>query len=181
MKKLRLKKPVLKAMVRLYLVFGVVLALFIIAYNIKFVRVHILSPFTAVVTYCASLVMNLFGAGSSVGGSASHTLSTAEYSLNIVDGCNGIDATAILVSGVIAYPSRLKDKMWGVLFGFAAIFVFNLGRVISLFYLGQYYPDVFEGFHVYVWQVLIIVWAIFVWDFWSRKIQKKPEAAAKAA
>ena len=114
--------------------------------------------------------MNLFGAGSNVMGTI---LSTSSYSINIVDGCNGIYATAILLSGILAYPSGIKDKLWGVLLGTAAVFLLNLGRVISLFYLGQYYPDIFNEVHVYVWQPIIILWAIIVWDFWSRRIKSK--------
>jgi len=114
--------------------------------------------------------MNLFGAQSAVSGTV---LSTPAYSIDIVDGCNGIYATAILISGVIAYPSNYRAKLWGVGLGILAIFILNLARVISLFYLGQYYQNIFNEVHVYVWQPLIILWAILVWDFWSRKVRSE--------
>jgi exosortase/archaeosortase family protein len=74
---------------------------------------------------------------------------------------------------VLGYRGRISYKVWGVLLGVVAIFLFNQGRVISLFYLGQHYPNVFEEVHVYVWQPLIIIWAIFVWDFWARQVDRK--------
>jgi exosortase H (IPTLxxWG-CTERM-specific) len=171
-RRIKIDKQTLRALLRLYLTFGAVLAIFIIAFYLKPVRHHVISPFTAFVAFCSGLVMNLFGAGSSVAGTI---LSTPNYSINVVDGCNGIYATAILISGILAYPSKMKDKLWGVLFGTMAIFVLNLGRVISLFYLGQHYPDIFNEAHVYVWQPIIIVWAIFIWDFWSRKVKNQVE------
>jgi exosortase H (IPTLxxWG-CTERM-specific) len=177
-KKFKLNKPVLKALARLYFTFGVILLFFVIAFSTNAVHEAVVVPFTSLVAAASGVMMNLFGAGASVFG---NHLSTAGYSINVVDGCNGIYATAILISGVIAYPSRLIQKAWGIALGFLAVFILNLGRVISLFYLGQYYPDIFNEVHVYVWQPIIILWAIFVWDFWSRQIEgrKKGHAAAR--
>ncbi len=100
-------------------------------------------------------------------------LSTGQFGINVVDGCNGIYATAILLSGVIAYPARLTHKMLGVLFGFVAIFALNLVRVISLLYLGRSYPDIFKEIHIFVWQPIIILWAIYIWYLWWNRIEGK--------
>jgi exosortase/archaeosortase family protein len=99
---------------------------------------------------------------------------TSEHAINVVDGCNALYPTAVLLAGVLGYKSRLRHKLWGVIGGVIAIFILNQVRVISLFYLGQNYPGIFEEVHVYVWQPLIIVWAIFVWDFWARRV-KEPQ------
>ena len=157
--------PVIKSLIRLYVAFCGLILLFVIAFHIPAFHHAVVVPFTYFVAKCCSILMNIFGANSYV---VENTLSTSKYSINVVDGCNGIYATAILISGVIAFPSRLNHKLAGVLLGVAAIFVVNLIRVISLFYMGQHYPDIFEEVHVYVWQPIIILWAIFVWDFWSR-------------
>ncbi|MEW5925568.1 MAG: exosortase H [Candidatus Zixiibacteriota bacterium] len=168
-KKRKIDRAVLSSLLRLYLKFGLVLLIFIIAFFLKPVRERIIAPFTSFVALCSSLLMNLFGADSFV---HQTFLSTSEYSINVVDGCNGIYATAILISGILAYPSTIKEKVYGVLLGTLAVFILNLGRVISLFYLGKAYPDIFEEVHIYVWHPIIILWAIFIWDFWSRKIKK---------
>ncbi|MDH3892411.1 MAG: exosortase H [candidate division Zixibacteria bacterium] len=167
------KRALIKTLLRLYLAFGGVLLLFVVAFNFEAVQMAVVVPFTGLVTAASSLVMNIFGAGARVMG---NSLMTSDYSINVVDGCNGIYATAILVSGIIAYPSRLKAKAWGIPVGVAAVFVLNLGRVISLFYLGRSYPNIFNEVHVYVWQPIIILWAIFVWHFWSRWAAEKETA-----
>lgn len=167
--KVKIDRSTLSALFKLYLKFGAILLVFIIAFFLEPVREYVISPFTSFVALCSSLIMNIFGAGSFV---KQTFLSTSGYSINVVDGCNGIYATAILVSGVLAYPSSTKEKLYGVALGTLAIFFMNLGRVISLFYLGQSYPDIFEEVHIYVWHPIIILWAIFIWDFWSRKIKK---------
>lgn len=162
------KTPVIKALIRLYVSFGGAILFFIIAFQFNFVHENVIVPFTSIVAGCSSILMNLFGASSNVTG---NTLSTSDFSINVVDGCNGIYATAILISGVVAYPSKLSQKAIGVLLGFTAVFLMNLVRVISLFYMGLHFPDIFQEVHVYVWQPIIIIWAIIVWDFWSKKIE----------
>lgn len=173
MKQRRFNKPALKAIARLYLAFGGILLVFVIIFHIDAFHESVVVPFTALVAGASKIAMNIFGAGAQVNNCV---LSTAAYSINIVDGCNGIYATAILISGVLAYPSRWSHKLWGIVLGVIAIFILNLGRVISLFYLGRYYPDIFEEAHVYVWQPIIIIWAIVVWDFWARQSEKAKEA-----
>ena len=168
--KSKIKKPVIKSLIRLYLSFGGMIILFVIAFHIQAVHNNVVVPFTSFVASCCGLLMNIFGAGSDVSG---NNLFTVNFRINVVDGCNGIYATAILLSGIIAYPSKIKHKLYGIVLGVLAIFILNLIRVISLFYLGQYFPDIFQEVHVYVWQPIIILWAIFIWDFWSRKIAAK--------
>ena len=96
-KRLALNKPVLKTLARLYLAFGAILLFFVIAFHTGAVHHAIVVPFTSLVAAASGLMMNLFGAGAHVYG---NHLSTARYSINVVDGCNGIYATAILISGV---------------------------------------------------------------------------------
>ncbi len=174
MKKKRINKQALKTIARLYLTFGGILLIFVILFNIDAVQKNVVVPFTAIVAGASMILMNIFGAGAGV---HNCILSTSAYTVNIVDGCNGIYATAILISGVLAYPSKWSHKLWGIGLGISAVFILNLVRVISLFYLGQYYPDIFEEAHVYAWQPIIIIWAIFVWDFWARQSEKRKKVS----
>jgi exosortase H (IPTLxxWG-CTERM-specific) len=166
------RRPVIKSLVRLYISFGAIMILFIIVFNTKTFYWNANVPFTSFIAFTSGLVINLFGGTSSVNGT---NLSTSQFSINVVDGCNGLYATAILISGVIAYPSKIIHKLLGVFIGFIAIFALNLVRVISLLYLGQYYPDVFKEAHIFVWQPIIILWAIFIWYIWWNKIEGKKE------
>jgi exosortase H (IPTLxxWG-CTERM-specific) len=175
-KKFGLKK-IPWALVKIYILFGVAIVFFfVLLTNVSFSKKFI-EPFTTFVAFCSSQILNVFGSWTSVSGT---NLSSSDYGINIVYGCNGAFATAILLSGIIAYPSRIKEKLIGILIGIPAIFAINQVRVISLFLLGRRYPGVFEEVHVYVWQPIIIIFAIFVWDFWARnfvqkdKIEKSP-------
>ena len=83
----KLKKPVLKALAKLYLYFGGLLLVSVIAFQTDTVHLAVVAPFTTLVARASGLLMNIFGAGARVYG---NHLSTAAYSINVVDGCNGI-------------------------------------------------------------------------------------------
>ena len=160
------------ALVRIYIFFGLGLVFFFTLFAQDFFFRRVMEPFTAFVAFCSSLILNLFGSWTSVSGTH---LSSADFAINVVYGCNGAFATAVLLSGIIAYPSRITEKLMGILIGIPAIFVINQLRVISLFLLGRSHPGVFEEVHVYVWQPIIIIFAILVWDFWARNFVRKGE------
>ena len=158
------------ALVKIYLLFGVTVFCLFLLLNYRPFHERFIQPFTAFIAFSSSKILNLLGTWTSVSGT---NLSSRDFGINIVDGCNGVFATAILLSGIVAYPSRIKAKMIGILIGIPAIFIINQLRVISLFYLGRSHPTVFEEVHVYVWQPIIIIFAIFVWDFWARNFVQK--------
>ena len=163
-------KKIPRELVKIYLLFAVTVFCLFLLLNYKPFHDKVVEPFTAFIAFSASKTLNLLGTWTSVSGT---NLSSRDFGINIVDGCNGVFATAILLAGIIAYPSRIKEKLIGILIGIPAIFIINQLRVISLFYLGRTHPTVFEEVHVYVWQPIIIVFAILVWDFWARNFVQK--------
>src|SRR5262249_56709982 len=87
-------------------------------------------------------------------------------------GCNGVEATIVLVAAMLAFPAPWKHKLVGLAAGIVAVQGLNVIRVISLFYLGQWNRDVFEWAHLYVWQALIMLDVLIVWLVWVRTLPK---------
>ena len=92
--------------------------------------------------------------------------------MEVRDGCNGINVVVLLWSAILAYPASLKWRLLGVTTGLAAIQFLNLFRLISLFYLGQYNHAIFEFAHEYLWELLIIIDGIVVFNLWIRQASK---------
>ena len=88
------------------------------------------------------------------------------FGLKIVSECTSIAPTAILISGIIAFPSNLSQKLTGAVVGIIVLGFLNLIRTSSLLYIGSIYPSVFETAHILVWQSLMIATAIFLWLLW---------------
>ena len=127
---------------------------------------HAVVPFTAFISNVSSFLLRLLGSDAHAAGTR---LSGQGVSFELRNGCNGVWATIIFVSAVLAFPSPLRIKLWGVLLGVCAIFALNLARVISLYYIVLHYPNLFEGAHIYVWQTVVIGAAVLLWLFWAQR------------
>ena len=110
------------------------------------------------------------------------------FAVSIEAGCNGVEATIVLLAAILAFPASWKRKLIGLAAGIVAVQGLNIVRVISLFYLGQWDRDWFEWAHLYVWQALIMLDVLIVWLIWVRTLPRAdgppgtpPPAGAAAA
>ncbi len=85
------------------------------------------------------------------------------FAYEISRGCLGLVPAAFLIVGVLAYPGERRRKLRALVVGVPLLFVLNLMRLVHLFYLGVYRPDLFPLAHQVVWQGAIIA-AVFL--FW---------------
>ena len=115
----------------------------------------------------ASLI-RLFG-GACVQHAAILSLPSRAFAMEVRDGCNGVNVVVLLWSAILAYPATLRWKLIGLTGGLLAIQILNLIRLISLFYLGQFSRSAFEFAHLYLWETLIIIDAMVVFAFWTRR------------
>jgi exosortase H (IPTLxxWG-CTERM-specific) len=100
------------------------------------------------------------------------------FAVSIEAGCNGVEATLVLVAAILAFPASWKHKLIGLAAGIVAVQGLNIVRVISLFYLGQWNFNAFEWAHLYVWQALIMLDVMVVWLLWVRTLPRVAPAAA---
>jgi exosortase H (IPTLxxWG-CTERM-specific) len=92
------------------------------------------------------------------------------FAVSIEAGCNGVEATIVLVAAVLSFPASWQRRLLGLAIGVVAVQALNIVRVISLFYLGQWSFDAFEFAHRYVWQALIMLDVLIVWLIWVRTL-----------
>jgi exosortase H (IPTLxxWG-CTERM-specific) len=98
---------------------------------------------------------------------------TTGFAVSIEAGCNGVEATIVLVAGIVAFPASLRHKMIAILVGFLFVQALNIVRIISLFYLGQWNYTVFEWFHLYLWPVLIMLDVLVVFAIYLQWLGKQ--------
>jgi exosortase H (IPTLxxWG-CTERM-specific) len=102
------------------------------------------------------------------------------FAVSIEAGCNGVEASIVLVAAMLAFPASWRRKLVGLAAGIVAVQGLNVIRVISLFYLGQWNTVAFEFAHQYVWQALIMLDVLVVWLLWVRTLPRAAPSPAPA-
>ena len=124
---------------------------------------HIMA-FTARIT---GLILGALGTPAAANGTI---VTSNNFSVAIIGECTGIVPIMIFLSAVVAYPCRLKQKLAGMAIGIVVLYLINLVRIVSLFYVGAYYPDFLETAHLVLWQGLMILLALILWLFWANRL-----------
>ena len=164
-------------MSRFLLVFVVLLA---VSFGIELTPVAqawFVTPWTDTVARVSGSLMRLFDASITTSGKVIGS-KTGAFSVSIEAGCNGVEATLVLVAAILAFPAPWAHRVRGIVVGVMAIQALNILRVVSLFYLGQWNYDAFEWAHLYVWQALIMLDVLVVWVVWVRFVPAERVAAA---
>jgi exosortase/archaeosortase family protein len=96
------------------------------------------------------------------------SLASSRFSLNIRRGCDGIQVSAFLCFAILAWP--ISVPLWrraiGLAIGTLLLLTLNLVRIVSLYYIGIYFPSAFSTMHTDVWQATFVVLALFLWVIW---------------
>lgn len=95
------------------------------------------------------------------------SLTADGVSINVKNGCDGINPLLILGSAIAAYPARWPRRLLGLLLGVATIFALNIVRLAHLVIVASRYPAQLEFFHVYVWQTLMGALAVITFLLWG--------------
>ena len=143
----------------------VVLAFGIIA--LKPVNDSLVEPYTAFVARMAGVVLRGMGEDLTVRGCL---LTSPRFSVSIFNGCNGLITTMILVTAVLAFPTSWRARWIGIAGGIAGVQIINMIRIVSLYYIGVYFPRYFNSAHVVVWQSIVILFGIALWVAWANYV-----------
>ena len=153
-----------------------VLVFFYLVVAMRPVNDRVIVPFTGLIVQASAAVLRGLGEPARTAGTL---LTSPAFTVDVKNGCNGVEAMLLLVSAILAFPAPARKRLAGLLAGVAAIQVANLIRVVSLFWLGVHHRDVFELFHAAIWQTVLILMSVVLFILWSRRVG--PVAAAPNA
>ena len=163
-------------MVRFFLFFVVLLAVLFGLELTPWAQQWLIEPWTGALASISTWIVTLFDGSVTAAGKVMRS-TTNGFAVSIEAGCNGVEATLVLLAAMLAFPAPWRYKVLGLVVGVLAVQLLNILRVISLFYLGQWNYDVFEWAHLYVWQALIMLDVLVVWLIWVRRIPRNDDAA----
>lgn len=166
-------------MIRFFVLFLVLQAALFGAELTPWAQQYFVVPWTDTLASLSAWLVTLFDPN--VVASGKLLRSTANgFAVSIEAGCNGVEASIVLIAAMLAFPAPWKRRLLGLAVGIVAVQGLNIVRVISLFYLGQWNLNVFEWAHLYVWQALIMLDVLIVWLVWVRTLPPRGVDAVPA-
>jgi exosortase H (IPTLxxWG-CTERM-specific) len=153
---------------------GMLVLYAVIAFNA--VNDSVIIPFTALIARATALILGGAASGVAVTGTV---IRSPLFALDVHNGCNGVEATILLIAAILAFPATLRSRLAGVAVTTVAIELLNLVRLTSLFWLGEHHRGAFDFFHIAVWQSLIILAAISMFILWTLNFAKRPLANSR--
>src|SRR3982750_2651847 len=140
-------------MLRFLLVFVALLALLFAVELTPWAQAWLVNPWTNAVAGVSGDVIRVFDGSITASGNVISS-STDSFAISIEAGCNGVEATLVLIAAMLAFPVAWLHRARGIAIGVVAVQLLNIVRVVSLFYLGRWNDVAFEWAHLYVWQAL---------------------------
>ena len=153
------------------------MVLFYLFYHSSFYKNYLETPFLEAQASISNVLLRLFGHDTTV---ADVSIASDEFSVSIKNGCDGLEAIAILLSGILIFPAPFRLKLTGIAWGILTLLLLNLLRIAGLYLIGlNFSPAVFEVFHVqggFIIFTIISVVLLFIWINWAvKKSQSQPK------
>jgi exosortase H (IPTLxxWG-CTERM-specific) len=136
------------------------------------VQEHVILPFTELLARLSAAIILPFDDSAIAYGKILQFKDTG-FAVSIEAGCNGVEATIVLIAAVVAFPANWRARLLAIGLGFIAIQVMNLARIISLFYLGNWDMEFFSWIHLYLWPALIMLDVLIVFIVYLRYLSNR--------
>jgi exosortase H (IPTLxxWG-CTERM-specific) len=150
--------------------FAVILAVLYVPLTLEPVDRNVIVPFSRAIAVASGAILNAIGQHVTVSGVI---LTAGSNAVSIQNGCNGIEAVVFLIAAILAFPATWRQRLIGLVAAIAVIQLLNLVRVVTLFLLNRYKPDLFELFHLAIWQTVIGGAAIALFYVWTTRVHAK--------
>ena len=162
-------KPKLPVLQFLGIFAAVFFLLYFLSYNAT-VEQAVFTPYLELNTRLSASLLRAFGEEVEPAGIL---LLGEDTSVEVRRGCDAVEPSALYLAAVVAYPASLLAKVVGGVLGIAFLMLVNFARIVSLFYVNRYRPDLFEVFHLEVWQAAFILLAFGTFLFWAFRVTPK--------
>lgn len=106
---------------------------------------------------------------------SSESIFSSEFSIQIKKGCDAIAPMILYTLSILFFPVKWKHKPKGILIGILLLFSLNIVRIVTLYLTGKYIPSIFDMMHTDIWQILFIVFTLYLWLIWLRKVNTEEE------
>jgi exosortase H (IPTLxxWG-CTERM-specific) len=160
----------------LLLFLGLVAAYYLITL-IPWVDRNILYPVLEFSARSSSLLINLAGERTTTNGIR---IQGPTFAVAVRRGCDPLEPIVLLGSAIIAFPASWKRRVLGIAVGGSLLFLINILRITSLYWLGKGKSHLFETVHLELWPALFILLSLILWVLWLLWVRHNDTAAEHA-
>lgn len=129
-------------------------------------------PLTAWVTHQSSFCLNLLGWDTQVLEKGYKATANVLYNgrtvLAVYEGCNGVNVMIIYIAFLFAFGPYVKKMWWFIPSGLMVVHLFNLLRIILLFFVTLQMPRFLYFTHKYLFTAILYIAVFFMWVVWIR-------------
>ena len=93
-------------------------------------------------------------------------LTSPHVYFEIVRGCEGMEGVLLMIAAMGAFSMAWKAKLKGIMLGIAFLYVFNLLRIVGLYYMMRYELGGFYFAHLFIGQSITIVLVSVFFVLW---------------
>ncbi len=158
--------PTTKRRLAFFVKFVIAISIAVALLSLAFVDTNVVRPFSAFQTSAAAIVLRAARQNVQATGTI---LAQKSYAVDVKNGCNGIEALALLVAAIGAFPAPWKSRLLMMLTGSVLLVAVNIVRIVSLFVILRDYPAAFEFMHVVVWQVALFLFIVAFFVKWTNR------------
>ncbi len=143
---------------------GLLLTLFYLFFP-WFTQTGVFQRYLALIAESSGAILTYLGQSVSVSG---RSVFSARFSLEVILGCDGVEATAVFAAAVLASPVSLRSRLLFMFAGTGVLLCINVLRIVTLFLVGVYFPRAMDTMHWDAWPAVLIVLVLLCWLIWAR-------------
>lgn len=140
-------------------------------------------PITHFVTANTAGILKLFATDIAIADQSTRActllIEKGDAVLSVFEGCNSVNIIIIFLSFLLAFGPWNKKLVWFAMFGVLIIYLTNLFRILTLFFIASYSPKYMYFVHKYVLTAILFGVVLILWIVWLRKSQKPAANEAK--
>jgi len=154
--------------------FALLCCIFYIPIAIPAISRFSVDPFTRGLARISGSILNLVGQHVTTIGT---TIRGGQFAVDIRNGCNAVEAVAFLAAAILAFEAPVWLRIVGAIAGSILLEVLNVIRIASLYLLGRYHRDLFDMFHLAVWQTVMFGMAVLIFLVWTSRATRNAVAS----
>ncbi len=103
---------------------------------------------------------------------------SGNFIVSIEEGCEGMDGILLFAAAVLAFYAGIGEKALGISIGGLFLYIANLLRIITLYFVSKYHPGYFDVIHVLIGQTYMILISVALFCIWTHHLQDRDTVRA---